>query len=375
MTANTETPGPVAAKLAWPCTEDVVLRDAIIEAYEASLPRRLTLVLAPAGYGKSCVTAKTLQRMSQAAAWYNLDLLDRDPVMLLMGITHALRTLLPDFGGAFLERLRTAAQMPMPIAEMAAAFTHECAARCTTDTYLVLDDYHKTADASGLNNTLDHLLAYAPPTLHFVVLSRYEPEFSTAKLKLDDQTGTIGGDLLRLEPSQAGVMLERRTGRIWSARDLERLIDLTEGWPASVVLAAMALDWLDLDSIESALADPRLKGDMYSYLAEQVYERENESTRSFLKRTCCLETITAGLARRLTDPKHADRHLEHLSRNRVFTFSAEQEGTYRYHTLFREFLRLKCLSESGQLAFHALQCETASALGQPAIRRWQSSCC
>lgn len=362
MSPRKDRPKPVAAKLVRPCTDDIVLRATTADAFEAALSRRLTLVLAPAGYGKSCATAAVLQRTCRDSAWYKLDLLDRDPVMLLTGITHAMRTVHRDFGEVLLERLHTATQTPFPVARMTAAFVEECAAWCESDLCLVLDDYHETADSDALNRALDHLLAYAPPQLHFVVLSRYEPEFATAKLRLADEIGAVRAGQLRLETAQAAAVLEQRTGRTWGGDDLARVIDVTEGWPASIVLAGMALEWLDLDSIEATLADPRLKGDIYSYLAEQVFQRESQSTRSFLLRTCFLETITAGLAGRLADPQTADRHLEHLARNHIFTFPAAEEGGYRYHKLFQEFLRLKCLSEAGQSAFHELQCATATAL-------------
>ena len=128
------------------------------------------------------------------------------------------------------------------------------------------------------------------------------------------------------------------------------------------MLAGLALEWLDLGSLELALADPRLKQDIYSYLAEQVYRREDERTRGFLKRTCCLENITAELANRLAGTDAAHRYLAHLAANRVFTFATGEEGAYRYHNLFRDFLRQRYLQEEGEPAFRRLQHETAAAL-------------
>ena len=99
-------------------------------------------------------------------------------------------------------------------------------------------------------------------------------------MRLADQVSRIGVETLRFDAEQA-----RRSSRpapVGAAPEhVERLIELTEGWPASVVLAGLALEWLDLGSLEQALADPRLKRDIYSYLAEQVYRNEDVATRAF----------------------------------------------------------------------------------------------
>ena len=105
-----------------------------------------------------------------------------------------------------------------------------------------------------------------------------------------------------------------------------------------------------VDALESALADPRLRQDVFSYLAEQVYARETAEVRAFLRRTCCLDHVSADLATRVGAPRRAHRILAHLQANGVFTFADRQEGRSRYHSLFREFLRQKSVQEDGGLA-------------------------
>ena len=143
---------------------------------------------------------------------------------------------------------------------------------------------------------------------------------------------------------------------------MNRLLAITEGWPASVVLAGMALAWLDAASLEEALTDPRLRGDVFSYLAEQVFQRQSEEVQRFLLRTCCLEHVNGDLAERLTGERSASRHLHFLARNHIFTFDTGRQGTYRYHNLLRDFLRQRFVQDEGEPAFRALQRETATAL-------------
>jgi ATP/maltotriose-dependent transcriptional regulator MalT len=362
LSAGSFTPSPVAAKLARPRIDDVVLRPDSLAEFRRATRRRLSLVCAPAGYGKTTVAAAATERLGLESIWYKLDVLDHDPVVFLESLTEALRERFADFGDAIRERLRTTAETPFPIEHMQAMFVTECDRRIDRDVHIVLDDYHEAAESTELNRTLDYLLADLPASLRFIVLTRYDPAFSVNKMRLAGEVSAIGAETLRFDVEQAVAVLAARIGHQPRREHIERLVALTEGWPASIVLAGLALEWLDLDSLELVLSDPRLKQDIYSYLAEQVYRREDEAIRSFLKRTCCLENINAELANRLAGTDAAHRYLAHLAANRVFTFATGVEGAYRYHNLFRDFLRQRYLQEEGEPAFRRLQHETAAAL-------------
>ena len=362
MNAGSPAPSPVAAKLARPRTDDVVLRPDTLADFKQATRRRLSLVCAPAGYGKTTVAAAAIERLGLEIVWYKLDVLDHDPVVFIASLTEALRERFADFGDALRERLQTTAETPFPVEQVQALFVAECELRVDRDVHCVLDDYHEAAESAELNRALDYLFANLPAGLRFIVLTRYEPAFSVNKMRLAGDVAAIGAETLRFDAEQAMAVLATRTGHQPRREHIERLVALTEGWPASVVLAGLALEWLDLGSLELTLSDPRLKQDIYSYLAEQVYRHEDDAVRAFLKRTCCLENITAGLANRLAGTDAAHRYLAHLAANRVFTFATGEEGAYRYHNLFRDFLRQQCLREEGEPAFRRLQHETAAAL-------------
>ena len=124
----------------------------------------------------------------------------------------------------------------------------------------------------------------------------------------------------------------------------------------------MALEWIDPASLEDALADPRLRMDVFSYLAEQVFQRQTEPVQAFLLRTCCLEHVSVelGRARHRLGLGRAPSALPR--RNQVFTFDAGRRGTYRYHKLLRDYLRQRFVQDEGERAFRALQLDTAAAL-------------
>ena len=362
MSTDRQTLKPNEAKLAAPAVAPAVVRPETLARFRHAVQGRLALVCAPAGYGKSTVTAAAVEALNLTAAWYKLDILDHDPATFLGGITHALRRQVPALGEALLERLRTTTQVPFPVEEIAAALVAECEEHVSGAIHLVLDDLHEAAGSPGVRRALDYLLGNLPARVHMVVLSRYEPAISMSRMKVDGTVEVIDVEDLRFDAPQAGAVLGQRQQRPTPQDQLERLMRLTEGWPASIVLAGQAIEWLGLDSLEAALNDPRLRVDVYSYLAEQVYLREPEASRRFLLRTCCLDFLTAELADPLAGVDNSGRYLDHLAANRVFTFVDAGAGAYRYHNLFRDFLTHRFVQDHGITSFRELQSHTAAVL-------------
>ena len=355
-------PVAIEAKHLRPRFDHVSLRPDSLVAFAAALDHRLSVVCAPAGYGKTTMTAAALDRCGKTGTWYKLDILDHDPFAFLASVVRALQRVHPDFGAALLRELEASPVADLPIEVLAARFCSECDQRLAADLHLVLDDYHEAMDSAAMNNVLGYLLENCPQALHFVVLTRYEPVFRLEKLHLAGEVARLHRDSLVFDAGQVAEVLARRSGRTFDPAHVQRVLELTEGWPASVVLAGMTLTWLDVASLQDALGDPRLRGDVFSYLAEQVFQRQTEEVRLFLLGTCCLEHVTVELAEALTSSGRASRHLTFLSRNHVFTFDTGRRGAFRYHNLLRDFLVQRFVQDEGEAAFRDLQRRTAVAL-------------
>ncbi len=361
MTAETEPPALVQAKLTTPHAVDVIVSPALLRRFESCARRRLTVVSAPAGYGKTTVTVAALHALHLPHVWYRVDVLDHDPAVTVLSLCEALRRLRPDFGGLLRERLLHPSESPLSAEGMAAAFVVEVQGGAPAGLHLVIDDYHEASGSDEFNRVLDYLIDNLPEGWRFVVMGRYETGFETARLRVAGQLGFIGAADLRLDEAQVGELLLRHTPEA-SREQAARLAELTEGWPAAVSLAAESLSGRDTSGVEEVLADARVTGDVYAYLAEQVYRRERPGVRAFLRQTCFLDSLTPEIADRVTEAKHAHRHLDRLARNGIFTFQTPGTETYRYHTLFRDYLREACLREDGAEACRRRRLHTASVL-------------
>jgi LuxR family maltose regulon positive regulatory protein len=355
-------PAFVAAKVATPDIGRAFIRPAVLDKLAAGAGKRLLTVRAPAGYGKTAVVAEAARRLGWRAAWYRLDVLDHDPAVLIASLVQAVRERVPVFGGILSERFAEAHETPMTPAEMTALLVSELRDEVDGELHIVIDDYHQAIASSELNGALDYLLANLPGNVHIVLLTRFQPAVATTRLKLDDQIGEVTYEDLRLDAAQVAEMFAGRSRAQPTREQAERLVRLTEGWPASLVLISRALDWTNLGSIEHALVDPRLTSDIFSYLSEEALRREDAETVAFMLATCCLESMTVALAGTVARTDHGQRSLERLVAHNVFTFVDRATGTYRYHQLLRDYLRQWYVDEYGSGAFRDLQLHTAAAV-------------
>ena len=355
-------PAFVAAKIATPSIGPAFIRPEVLAKLAEGAGRRLLTVRAPAGYGKTAVVAEAARRLGWRAVWYRLDVLDHDPAVLIASLVQAIRERVPVFGAILIERFAEAHEVPMSPSEMAALLVSELRDEVDGELHIVVDDYHQAIASSELNRTLDYLLANLPENVHIVLLTRFQPAVATARLKLDDQIGEVTFDDLRLNAGQVAEIFAGRSHARLTPEQAERLVSLTEGWPASLVLISRSLDWTNLGSIEHALVDPRLKSDIFSYLSEEAFRREDAETVAFMLATCCLESMTVELADKVARTDHGQRSLERLVAHNVFTFVDRATGTYRYHQLLRDYLRQWYANEHGSGAFRELQLHTAAAV-------------
>ena len=351
----------VATKLAPPKLVGASVRADTLERLRAGAQRKLMLVQAPAGYGKSTTVAHAALTLDWRFSWYKLDILDQDPLVFAASLAESIRRTVPGFGFILADRLADLRESPTSINELLGILAAELTDEVSGELHIVLDDYHESANSPPLNSAVDYLLASLPPNIHFVVLTRYEPSFQLSRLRLADDVAVIDRHDLRFSPEQAAAFIAARGVAVPNAEQLEYVLDHTEGWPASLVLICNALVRTRHGTDESVLADPLLKGDLYSYLAEQVYMTQRSEMRSFLRQSSALEYMTPDLAASVARSTHADRHLQHLTANCLFTFRTAN-GKYRYHRLFRDLLRQKAIQEDGAAAFLEAQLRAAAAL-------------
>ena len=326
----------------------VVLRPRLIGRLEEGIDRRLTLISAPAGFGKTTLLGEWAAGCGRAVAWLSLDEGDNDPTRFLAYLVAALQTVVPNIGEGVSGILRS----PQPPATDAilTALLNELTA-VPEDLVLVLDDYH-AVDARPVDDALAFLLEHLPPQVHGVIATREDPSIPLARLRARGQMTELRASDLRFTPTEAAEFLDGAMGLSLSEEDVVALERRTEGWIAGLQLAAISMRERDdtTSFIESFTGSHHF---VLDYLVEEVLGQQPEKIQTFLLRTSILDRLCGPLcdAVMLDSSVSGQETLEYLEHANLFLFALDDERRwYRYHHLFAELLRQRLHQSDAPMA-------------------------
>ena len=341
-------PTPILATKLYipPPRPSAVLRPRLTERLNEGLHRKLTLISAPAGYGKSSLISEWIEGMGRPTAWLSLDEGDNDPVRFLTYLVAALQTLAATVGDAALSILQSS--QPPPIEATLTALLNEITA-LPDHFLLVLDDYH-VVDAKPVDLALTFLIENLPPQMRLVIATREDPPLPLARLRARGQLTELRAADLRFTPSEAAEFLNQVMGLRLAEADIAALEDRTEGWIAGLQLAALSMQGRpDVSGFIQAFAgDHRY---IVDYLVEEVLRRQPEPVRSFILQTAILDQLTGSLCDAVTGQQEGKARLEALERGNFFLIPLDdQRRWYRYHHLFADVLQMHLMTEHPELA-------------------------
>ena len=319
----------------------VVLRPRLIERMNEGLHRKLILISAPPGFGKTTLVSEWVAGCKRPAAWLSLDDGDNDPPRFLAYLVAALQTIVANIGESALSLLQS--PQPTPSESILMALLNEITTIPDNFT-IVLDDYH-VIDAKPVDNALNFLLEHMPPQMHLVITTREDPNLPLARLRVRDQLTELRATDLRFAPSEAADFLNHVMGLNLSAENIAALEASTEGWVAGLQLAALSMQGReDIPGfIKTFAGDDRYVVD---YLVEEVLQSQPERVRSFLLQTSILDRLSGPLCDAVTEQEDGKRLLETLERGNLFVVPLDDKRQwYRYHHLFAEVLHTRSMEE------------------------------
>jgi LuxR family maltose regulon positive regulatory protein len=303
----------------------------------------LTLISAPAGFGKTTLAAEWVAGCGRQVAWLSLDEGDSDPIRFLTYVVTSLRTVLPTVGETVLDALNASQSSPPPIESILFTLLNEISSIPDQIT-LVFDDYH-IIDSSSVDNALTYFIEHMPPQMHLVMTTREDPALPIPRLRARNQLTELRVADLRFTPAEAAEFLKQVMDVALSTEDVAALESRTEGWIAGLQLAALSMKGnQDVSAFIQAFAgDHRYIAD---YLVEEVLQRQPEQIRSFLVQTSILDRLNGPLCDAVTGQPGGKAMLETLERGNFFIIPLDDKRHwYRYHHLFADVLRMQVMGE------------------------------
>ena len=329
-----------------PLRPNLVSRPRLIERLNEGLHlgHKLSLISAPAGFGKSTLAGEWVAGIERQVAWLSLEEADNDPTRFLTYMIAALQTIAPDIGEGALAALQS--PQPPPTKPLLTSLLNEITAG-PQDFILILDDYH-LIDAQPVDEALAFLLQHLPPNMHLVIATREDPALPLSRLRVRSQLSELRVADLRFTPAEAAEFLNQVMGLSLSAEEVAVLENRTEGWIAGLQLAALSMQGRT-DTAAFIQAFTGSHHFVLDYLVEEVLDRQPENMQTFLLRTSILDRLCGPLCDAVrfgetpgssSENANGQETLEYLQRANLFLIPLDDERRwYRYHHLFADLLR------------------------------------
>lgn len=299
------------------------------------LHRKLTLISAPAGFGKTSLLAEWIRGTEQSVAWLSLDEDDNDPVRFFAYLLATLQRIESDMGQTAQAMLQ-APQPPPPVPLLTSVIND--IAEIPQPFILVLDDYH-TIETQPIHDALTFLLDHMPPQLHLIIATRVDPPLPIARLRARGQLTELRAADLRFTVEETTNFLNEVMELNLSAADVNALDVRTEGWIVGLQMAALSMRGRKdvSDFIKAFSGSHRF---ILDYLVEEVLEQQPGDIQEFLLETSILERMTDPLCDAITDRDDSQAILAQLEQANLFLVPLDDERRwYRYHHLFIDLLR------------------------------------
>ncbi|NOU96661.1 hypothetical protein GC093_26075 [Paenibacillus sp. LMG 31456] len=313
----------------------LVERPLLIQSLNEGLNTKLTVLTAPAGYGKTTALGEWLQHCSCPAVWVSLDRHDNDLVQFWRYVLAAVEREYPDLGGGInshYDNLISGVFEPF-LAELQNGF-----ACISGELVLIFDDFH-LIELASIHASLGYLLEHLPSNIHLYIASRSELPFPVARMRAKGELHKIVIQDLRFQLDEGGRYLHGSMELSLSDEEVLQLVTCTEGWISGLHLAALSLKSSE-DPSRFIIEFGGQHRDISNYLLEELFQQQSEEIQNFLLSTSVLVRMNRSLCEAVTGLGNCQERLDKMDRLHLFVIPLdEQREWYRYHQLFAEFLQ------------------------------------
>jgi len=329
-----------------------LLRPHLIQWLDHQIDRKLILISAPPGYGKTTLLADFINGLARPVAWYQLETTDSDPTVFLTYLIEAIRRAKSSSKkiakiGQNARSLLDSGEAGIEPQRILTVLINELVEHIADSLTIVLEDYHYVA-SPVVHQLMDYLLENAPSTVRVIISTRTDPPLSLSRLRARGQLAELRSSDLRFRDEEISALLQLEVRDI-PAESLALLSEKTEGWAAALQIIRNSLTGKDAKTAHEVISS--LNGSnrfIFEYLVEEVFQRQPKALQDFLLQSAILSQMDAASCNAVVGIRNSQSVLEDLERQNLFLSSLDAERKwYRYHFLFREFLLGRLSRENG----------------------------
>jgi LuxR family maltose regulon positive regulatory protein len=319
--------------------KNLVARPRLIEQLNSGQERRLTLISAPAGFGKTTLLSEWIQSNDESFAWLSLDEGDNNLNRFLSYLIAALEQIDDSIGDGVSPLLEATGDPPV---EPLITMLINNIVSMEVEFCLVLDDYHLITNQT-IHQAINFFLEHFPPNAHLIISGRVDPPINISRMRARHQMTEVRPNDLRFIESEGRTFLNDLSRLELSSEDISALVSRTEGWITGLQLAALSMQGRQ-DKSKFVAAFSGSHHYIIDYLVDEVVARQSEEVRSFLYRTSILNRFCAPLSDAVLGISDSKKVISYIDDANLFLVPLDDERKwYRYHHLFAEFLNQRLL--------------------------------
>ncbi len=322
-------------------------RERLVELLRTNLDKKVILLYAGAGYGKTTLLSQFLSSKEIPYVYYHLEKSDAEPVVFFSYLIAGIRNVEIEFGKKT-ERLSHFFNYPQRYLEIiVSTFINEFIEYITEDLYIILEDYHALYPAEQIDKILTYLLDHLPPHLHLIITSRVAPPISISQLHAQNEILELGSEQLRFTREEIKDLFSEVYSLSLKTSELDWIETHSEGWPTSLRLMLQSSNYFEgrksSGYIKRILESYyQSQSNLFNYFAQEIYNQEPRNTRQFLVDCSVLGWLTPQLCDAVTRRRNSADILADLTTRNAFLFRMPGMG-YRFHHLFKDFLSSKII--------------------------------
>ena len=378
------------SKLLPPYSSDTIKRERIYPLLSEIPRKRLVTVIAGAGFGKTTLIADATNNLGLDAVWYRIDRSDRDFITFLSYLIAGIKKYAPDFGSETYDRLEKSKLLSREYEATLTVFLGEIEKFIKNDLIIILDDYHLAEDSVEINEALEYIIENMPGQIHFVIISRSDPDLHLSKFRARREILDIREQDLVFTIPEVEKLYSQIFGINLQHESLQSLHQKTDGWVSGLILFYHSIKGKGDEEIENLLL--KLQGshrNISNYLEENVFDLQTEEIKEFLIKTSILSRLNAAFCDKLLGINNSEEILKSLEENHLFTFSLGEEKDWNrsahslkiknssfehsasdtkewhvYHHLFNDFLQNKLYQDLDKKTVQKLHTDAAELWGK-----------